>query len=165
MNGKRCFFIGQRDAPEELMPILRGSVERHITELGVLNFVVGRYGSFDRLAARAVREAKKRHPTVTLTLLRPYHPAVRPTGLPEGFDDSLYPAGMERIPKRLAISWADRYMIAHADYLIAYSCRTMGNTFKMLKYARRLSQRGALEIHNLAEKKENPDAFDEDGSK
>jgi hypothetical protein len=38
----------------------------------VEDFVVGQYGRFDSLAARAAKCAKERHPNVTLTL----HPPV-----------------------------------------------------------------------------------------
>lgn len=57
-----CFFIGHREAGEGLLPTLTAAVERHITEYGVTSFMVGRYGNFDKLAARAVIDAKKRHP-------------------------------------------------------------------------------------------------------
>ena len=104
---KTCFFIGHRDAPEGVYARLRAAVERHITEDGVTDFVVGRHGSFDRLAARAVIEAKRRHPGVTLTLLMPYYrPKAGP--LPAGFDGSLFPEGLEAIPKRAAIVRANR---------------------------------------------------------
>ena len=68
-----CFFIGHRDAPERVMESLTAAVERQIVEYGVTAFVVGQYGAFDRMAARAVREAKQRHPEVSLTLLLPYY--------------------------------------------------------------------------------------------
>ena len=32
---KTCFFIGHRDAPDSLAPVLDALVERHITEYGV----------------------------------------------------------------------------------------------------------------------------------
>ena len=67
-----CFFIGHREAGDELLPTLTEAVERHITEYGITGFMVGRYGNFDKLAARAVIGAKKRHPEVTLTLLLTY---------------------------------------------------------------------------------------------
>ena len=73
MQHKTCFFIGHHDAPESLAPLIYEAVERHITEYGVSEFVVGHYGHFDTLAARAVREAKKHHPKVILTLLTPYY--------------------------------------------------------------------------------------------
>ena len=83
---KTCFFIGHRETDERILPTLIQEVEQHITEYGVTEFVVGHYGGFDRLAAHAVKEAKQRHPEVTLTLLLPYHPVERPIPTPEGFD-------------------------------------------------------------------------------
>ena len=58
---KTCFFIGHRETGERILPALAQEIERHVTEYGVTEFVVGHYGGFDRLAASAVREAKKRH--------------------------------------------------------------------------------------------------------
>ena len=81
---KTCFFIGHRDAPDTIYPGLLAEVERHITELGVGEFIVGHYGRFDSLAARAVKESKVRYPEVELTLLLPYHPAKKPVQKPEG---------------------------------------------------------------------------------
>ena len=115
---KKCFCMGHRDAPDSLFPALAEAIERHITMFGVTEFVIGAYGRFDTLAARAVREAKKRHPEVRLTYLRPYHPAERPD-TPPGFDGSLYPTGMETVPKRLAIVRANRYMVEHCPFLHA----------------------------------------------
>ena len=86
MDRKSCFFIGHREASEEIYPELKAAVEQHITECGVTEFVVGHYGGFDRLAAKAVIEAKKTHPEVTLILLLPYHPTERPMAAPVGFD-------------------------------------------------------------------------------
>ena len=83
MNSHTCFFIGHRDAPDTLLPALDELVERHITEYGVQEFTVGRYGRFDYLAAQAVLRAKGRHPDVRLVYLRPYHPAEQPIETPK----------------------------------------------------------------------------------
>lgn len=48
---KSCFLIGHREAPESLAETFAEAIERHITELGVLEFVVGGYGAFDRMTA------------------------------------------------------------------------------------------------------------------
>ena len=108
---KSCFFIGHREASSEIYPILKEVVEYHIVEYGVTEFIVGNYGGFDRMAAKAVIEAKTRHPQITLTMLLPYHPAERPIDLPLGFDGSFYPPNMEKVPRRFAISKANRYML------------------------------------------------------
>ena len=38
-----CFFIGHRETSERVLPALIQEVERHITEYGVTEFVVGHY--------------------------------------------------------------------------------------------------------------------------
>ena len=141
-----CFFIGHREAPEALLPLLEEAVERHITEYGVSSFVVGHYGHFDALAARAVIDAKKRHPEVTLTLLLPYHPFDRPIPTPEGFDDTFYPPGMETVPRRAAIVRANRYMVDHSSHLIAYVWHTASNARDILEYAQRRERRGLMRV-------------------
>ena len=143
---KTCFFIGHRDAPESIYNRLLEAVERHISEYGVTDFVVGRYGNFDRLAARAVMEAKQHHFDVTLTLLMPYYRADAEP-LPVGFDGSLFPDGLEIVPKRAAIMRADQYMIRHCDYLIAYDAGRIGNTRKLVAEAEKIE---GLHIVNIA---------------
>lgn len=132
--GKTCFFIGHRDTLDSIYPQLVKEVERHITAHGVDTFVVGHYGRFDALAARAVREAKMCHPSVKLLLLLPYHPAEQSVSA-DGFDGTFYPDGMERIPRRAAILQANRRMIDHCDYLIAHAWQPGGNAVKFVEYA------------------------------
>ena len=62
----RCFFIGHRDAESRLMPQIEATVNRHITEYGVTEFIVGQYGAFDCMAARVVIHAKHLYPNITL---------------------------------------------------------------------------------------------------
>ena len=141
-----CFFIGQREAGGELIPALAEAVERHITEYGVTSFMVGHYGNFDKLAARAVIDAKKRHPEVTLTLLLPYHPFDRPIPTPEGFDGTFYPPDMETVPKRIAIVRANRYMVENSSHLIAYAWHPASNALELVEYAQRMGHRGLLHV-------------------
>ena len=68
-----CFFIGHRETPDRVYPTLLETIERHITEYGVSEFVVGRYGNFDRLVIRALSQAKRAHPDITLMLMTPYY--------------------------------------------------------------------------------------------
>lgn len=112
MDGKTCFFIGHRDAPETVRPLLDAAVERHITEYGVTEFVVGHYGRFDFMAAGAVRKAKERHPNVTLTLLLPYYPFDHDTS---DYDRTYYPEGLEAVPKSFAIVRANEHIITACD--------------------------------------------------
>lgn len=141
-----CFFIGHREAPDALLPLLEEAVERHIVEYGVTDFMVGNYGHFDALAARAVKTAKQRHPEVTLFLLLPYHPFDRPIATPKGYDGTFYPPGMEGTPHRAAIVKANRYMVAHSSHLIAYVWHTASNARDILEYAQRRERRGLMRV-------------------
>ena len=78
MSRKNCFLIGHREASEKIYPAPYAAIEEHIAHYGVSEFMVGRYGGFDRLVVKAVKIAKQSHPEVELTLLLPYHPAERP---------------------------------------------------------------------------------------
>ena len=147
-----CFFIGHRDAPETLRPLLNEAVERHITAYGVTDFVVGHYGRFDVMAARAVRESKQRHPEVTLTLLIPYYPFQGLKELSQDFDATFYPPDMETVPKPYAIVRANEYMIRASDYLICYDRGQIGKTRDYIEIARQRERKGLIRIENLAEK-------------
>ena len=57
--------------------------------------------------------------------------------LPPGFDNSIYPPGMEKVPRRFAISKANRYMVDHTDYLIAYTWHPASNARNLVEYAMR----------------------------
>ena len=146
MQTSTCFFIGHREAPEALLPLLMDEVERHIVEYGVTDFMVGNYGHFDGLAARAVKAAKRRHPEVTLFLLLPYHPYDRPIATPKGYDGTFYPPGMEGTPHRAAIVKANRYMIDHSSHLIAYVWHAASNARDILEYAQRRERRGSMTV-------------------
>ena len=149
MGGKSCFFIGHREASEEIYPALYAAVEQHISEYGVTEFIVGHYGGFDRLAASAVKEAKRFYPEVKLTLLLPYHPAERPIPTPDGFDGTFYPPGMESVPRKIAIVRANRYVVDHVDYLIAYARHPASNARELVEYARSQKQKVPIFITML----------------
>lgn len=147
---KTCFFIGHRDAFEDILPKLMAVVEEHITHNDVTEFIVGNYGGFDHLAAKAVLKSKKKHPEITLLLLIPYHPSERTVEILPGFDGTFYPPGMESVPRRFAIVRANRYMVDHADYLIAYVWHPASNARNLLEYAQRKAHKGCLRITELS---------------
>ena len=82
-------------------------------------------------------ETKQAHSEISLWLLLPYHPTEQKAEVPEGFDGSFYPEGMEKVPRRLAIVKSNRYMVEHVEYLIVYARYPASNTQKLLKYAQR----------------------------
>lgn len=141
---KSCFFIGHREASSDIFPALSEAIELHILEFGVTEFIVGNYGGFDHMAAKAVIAAKERHPNITLSMLIPYHPAERPVLLPQGFDNTFYPPGMEKVPRRYAIIRANRYMVDHIDYMIAYVWHPASNARDLVEYAQKREKQNLI---------------------
>lgn len=148
-----CFFIGHRETSDEIFPALKDAVRRHITEYGVTEFVVGNYGRFDHMAAKAVIGLKKHYPHITLSMLLPYHPAERQIDLPNGFDNTFYPPGMENVPRKVAIARANRYMINHSDYLISYAWHPASNARELTQYAEKRALRNLIAVTQLAQNK------------
>lgn len=66
---KVCCFIGHSKIWGDISQALTDAVERHITEYGVTDFLVGNYGQFDRMAAVTVKRAKAQHPGIQLYLM------------------------------------------------------------------------------------------------
>ena len=149
MQGRSCFFIGHREAPEDIASTLASEVRRHITELGVTEFIVGHYGRFDSMSGQAVIAAKREFPYIRLLLLIPYHPAEAPVDLPEGYDGTYYPPGMESVPRRFAIVRANRYMVDHTDYLIAYAWHPASNARELVEYAETRQKRGLMQVTRI----------------
>lgn len=144
MNDKKCFFIGNRYAPQSIKEQLENVIEKHITEYGVTTFTVGHYGNFDSLVVGVLQEIKKRYPNIRLYLLTPYA-LNQKIKVPDEFDGTLYPDGLETTPKQYAIVKANRYMIRNCDYLISY-CKHVGNTRNFVDYAKRLEKKGLIKV-------------------
>ena len=145
---KSCFLIGHRDTPESIYPLLLNAVDFATTVVGIKEFIVGHYGLFDHMAAKAVLTLKRSDPELSLFLLLPYHPAERPIQAPIGFDGTFYPPGMESVPRRSAIVRANEYMADHVDLLIAYACHPASNARNLVEYA----QRSGKPIINISHK-------------
>lgn len=145
-----CFFIGHADAPESVFAQLTQAVERLIVKENIGYFYVGGYGNFDRLAALTVKRLKKTYPFILLTLVIPYHPAERSVSVPDGFNGTYYPKGMENVPKRYAIARANRKMVESVDCLTAYVWHPASNTRSILEYAQRREKKGQIHVVNLS---------------
>ena len=146
---KSCFFIGHRDAGERILPYIKDAAERLIRQSEVTEFYVGGYGSFDRLAGQAVMELKSAYPHIQLYRIIPYHPTDRKIELPPRYDGTYYPDGLEFVPRRYAISKANRIMIDHCDVLITYVWHPAGNASQFLEYARKREKKDLLRIIRL----------------
>ena len=69
---------------------------------------------------------------------------------PDGYDDTFYPPDMEKVPRKLAIVRANKYMVDSSDFLIAYVWHPASNARNLLEYAQARERKGLIRIENLA---------------
>ena len=146
---KSCFMFGHRIVPDTIQEQLIQAVERLYQEKGVTIFYVGGYGMFDSCAAAAVKAVREQFPEISLYRVTPYHPAVRPVILPEGYDGSFYPP-LEGVPQRYAIVRANQYIVKTCDAVICY-VKHSGNSKALLEPALRREQNDQLIIENIGQ--------------
>ena len=151
MNGKSCFFMGHREADERLLPRLELEIDRLIQEDNVRYFYAGGYGGFDRIAATAVKRAKRKYPDIILMRVLPYHPAEKSIPTLDGFDGTYYPEGLENTPRRYAIVRTNKIMVDICDWCVCYVNHGASNSRKLLEYARRRESKGLIQIINIGD--------------
>ena len=147
MQEQRCFLIGHRETSERVYLVLEKTV-RALAEKGVKEFFVGQHGSFDALAAHAVKQVKKTHADAKLILLLAYCPFERSDLIPAGFDESIYPSVLESVPRSAAIVRANQWMMCHCLYLVCHVVHLNSNSGRILQEAQR---RGKV-VLNLAQR-------------
>lgn len=55
----------------------------------------------------------------------------------EDFSDTIFPEGIETVPKRFAISWRNRWMLKQADYVVTYVTHSWGGAAQFAEMAKR----------------------------
>lgn len=124
MEKKACTFFGHRDCPETIKPKIRTAVINLIENHGVTMFYVGNQGNFDRMVRSVLKEVTTAYPEVGYAVVLAYMPSAKKSA--DDFSDILLPDGIEKVPKRFAISWRNKWMVEHADYVVTYVTRLFG---------------------------------------
>lgn len=146
-----CTFFGHRDCMEDVKEKIVSAVEELVNK-GVDTFYVGTHGNFDFQVLTALRKIKERYPRITYWVVLAYLPAVGAKS-PYSVEETVYPEGMEKAPKRFAITYRNRWMLQNSDYVIAYVSHTYGGAAGFVEKALRAKKT----VINLAkEKREDP---------
>lgn len=147
--GLTCMFFGHADAP----PSVGDSLERAVADLinvrAVRMFYIGHQGNFDRMALSVMRKMQKAFPGISYAVVLAYMPGKTLTF--EADTPTMYPEGLELVPRKFAISHRNRWMAANSDIAVAYVNRGYGGAAQTLVYARRCG----LEIINLADRQKH----------
>lgn len=134
--GRICAFFGHRDIWQDISEPLEQAIRTVIKEHDISVFWVGGYGQFDSRAAGMVRGLKKEFPNITLHLVLSYLPTAK-TYFSDNYDSTVYPEGLELVPRRYAISKRNQWIVNNCDIVIAYVHHNYGGAYTACKYAER----------------------------
>ena len=144
--GLTCMFCGHADA----LPFVGDALERAVADLinvrAVRMFYIGHHRNFDRMALIVMRKMQKAFPDIAYAVVLAYMQGKVPTF--ESDTPTMYPEGLELVPRKFAISHRNRWMTANSDIAVAYVNRGYGGAAQTIVYARRCG----LEIINLADR-------------
>ena len=122
-----CFF-GHRDVTHDIRAKLQFIIEQLITEEQIYNFYVGHQGQFDSMVYSILKELKVKYPHIRYTVVLAYMPDEH---IKEVYgEDTLYPDGLETVPRRFAISKRNDWMIQHSGYAVCYVHKITGGAAK-----------------------------------
>lgn len=127
-----CCFFGHRDAPESIKPKLKDNIKRLIIEYNVTDFYVGNNGSFDSIVTSVLKEIVIEYPDVSYSIVLEYLPNKRDQ---EQEKNTLYPFGIESVPKRYCISWRNKWLIEHSQFVICYVTHITGGASRFMEMA------------------------------
>ena len=136
-------FFGHKDCPDSIKPKLLETIKSQIRQ-GALQFYVGNYGNFDAMALSCLRILKQEYTEIRYAIVLAYLPGNSKAYLPE---ETLFPDGIESAPKRFAIDYCNRWMLDHANTIIAYVSRSYGGAAKYVEKANNKNKT----VINLAE--------------
>lgn len=132
-----CTFFGHKDTPKEIEPTLWSTLIDLIENKNVNVFYVGNNGNFDTMIRHQLEDLSHTYP-ITYSVVLAYLPTAK-----NKYDDSsntIYPEGLETVPKHFAISWRNKWMIQQADVVVTYVIHTFGGAAQFKEMAERLQK-------------------------
>lgn len=131
-------FFGHRDAPKEIEPTLRTTLINLIEQENAREFYVGNNGNFDAMVRRQLEDLSKVY-GINFTVVLAYLPEDRREH--DNLANTIYPEGIESVPKRFAISWRNKWMLRQADTVITYTTHTSSGAYEFEQLALKRGKR------------------------
>ena len=128
-----CTFFGHKDTPHEVKAKIRETIIRLIEEKNVTEFYVGNHGNFDKMVLSVLKELHNLYPQIRYTIVLAY----LTQNTDEDYSRTVYPEGIESVPKRFAIDFRNKWMLQQADIVVAYIRRSIGGAAKFTEMAKK----------------------------
>lgn len=140
-----CALFGHHDSPDSIRPMLKQEICSVLEVEPDCCFLVGNQGRFDALALSVFKELEQRGERIDYSVVLAYLPEDK-SKLPAASEHTLYPEGIETVPKRFAISWRNKWMVSQSDMVVCYIRHWTGGAGKFVE----LAQKKGNQIINIA---------------
>ena len=128
-----CCFFGHREVTHNIREKLTAIIKKLITEENVTEFYVGNQGQFDSMVYSVLKELKANYPDIKYTVVLAYMPDEY---IKEVYgEDTLFPDGLENVPKKFAISKRNDWMIQESGFAVCYVHKITGGAAKFREKA------------------------------
>ena len=127
-------FFGHKDTPKEIEPTLRTTLVDLIENHGATEFYVGNNGNFDTMVRRQLENLSQTYP-ITYNVVLAYLPTKKSEY--DDYTNTIYPEGIETVPKRFAISYRNKWMVEQSDIVVTYVTHTYGGAAQFKELAER----------------------------
>lgn len=132
-----CTFFGHKDTPKEIEPTLRSTLIDLIENKNVNAFYVGNNGNFDTMVRCQLEDLSQTY-TITYHVVLAYLPTEK--NKYDNLTNTIYPEGLETVPKRFAISWRNKWMIQQSDVVVTYVTHSLCGAARFKEMAERLNK-------------------------
>lgn len=149
-----CAFFGHKDTPESVKPLLEAAIRRIIENYPDTTFYVGHNGNFDRMVLSVIKNLSVEFPNLSYAVILAYLPTGKSAERYNGLT-TLYPEGIECVPKKYAISYRNDWIVKKADIVVCYITRSFGGAAQFVKKAKNKRKI----VYNVADLHENIDFF------
>lgn len=128
-----CTFFGHSFAGSEIRPYLTECLQDLIENKNATEFLVGNHGNFDAMVWEILNLLKAVYPHIVCYKVLAY----LPTRSEDGGENTLFPEGLETVPRKFAIIKRNEWMINKADTVITYVKHTTGGAYRFSQIAKK----------------------------
>lgn len=145
-----CTFFGHRYVSNEIEPALRSTLIDLIENHGVSLFYVGNHGGFDAMVRYVLRELSARYP-ITYHVVLAYLPGKKDEFDTRDYLDTIFPEGIEDVPKRFAINYRNKWMIEQSDFVVTYVTNHIASGAAQFKERAEKRGKAVIELSSKSE--------------
>lgn len=129
-----CAFFGHKDSPESVKPLLETAIRHIIEHYPDTTFYVGHNGNFDRMVLSVLKKLSTEISALSYAIILAYLSTGKSAECYNGLL-TIYPEGIECVPKKYAISYRNNRIVKQADMIICYITHDFGGAAQFVKKA------------------------------